>query len=222
MSRKIAVIDYGLGNLFNLHWALETIGAHASITSDPSVVLRADAAVLPGVGAFGDGMQGLAGLGLLDAVRQFAATGKPLLGICLGMQLLMSQSEEFGHHEGLGIIEGKVVKFTEAGDSGLSYKIPQIAWNRLLRPRGAQADASDPWKGTILESQSAPEPYMYFVHSYIVVPDRQENCLAETEYGRDLFCSVIRKGNVYGCQFHPERSSVGGLLMLKSFVEAPS
>ena len=207
---RIVVIDYGLCNLLSVHNALKHLGVDASVTHDPSELTGADAVILPGVGAFEDGMSGLRQRGFVEAVHGYVRSGRPLLGICLGMQLLMDQSLEFGVHEGLGLIAGEVVPVDCLSVDGSKLKLPHIGWNGLLR-------AERSWDGTMLAG--LPEGVeMYFVHSFRVVPKDRGHILAETEYGGKRFCSVVAKGNVYGCQFHPEKSSSMGLRLLGNFI----
>ena len=205
---KLAVIDYGLCNLLSVYHAFHSMGVEAQVTSDPEVVLNADAAILPGVGAFGDGMKGLRDKGLIKPIDEFVKTGKPFLGICLGAQMLLTRSHEFGVHEGLNFIPGEVRGFK--GTPEVPLKIPHIGWNQL---RLGQAS----WEGTILEGLKDGEQ-MYFVHSFYLDPADQRCGLARTEYGNHKFCSVVAKGNVYGCQFHPEKSAGAGLKILNNFV----
>ncbi|MEI8012989.1 MAG: imidazole glycerol phosphate synthase subunit HisH, partial [Candidatus Omnitrophota bacterium] len=200
----------GLCNLLSVYNALHHIGAEAVITDDPALLAKADHVILPGVGAFEDGMQGLKARGFIDAIRAYVATGRPLLGICLGMQLLMERSCEFGCHEGLGLIAGGVEPVDPVGAGGERLKIPHIGWNGL-------SEASRGWDGTFLAG--LPQGVeMYFVHSFRVVPADSRHVLAETEYGGKRFCSVVAKENVAGCQFHPEKSSAMGLALLKNFM----
>ena len=148
-----------------------------------------------------------------EAIKTHAAAGKPLLGICLGMQLLMGGSEEFGRHEGLNLIPGTVIRL-QSGEGAGRVRIPHIGWSALRRPEGAGAD----WTGTVVEA--VPDgSLMYFVHSFMVVPESAEHVLAETDYGPNTLCSVIRDGQVYGCQFHPERSGATGLSIYRHFVQ---
>lgn len=199
----IAIIDYGVGNLFSLQSSFAAIGREAAVTADEKVISAADRLILPGVGAFEDAAKKLRDSGLSDVIRREAAGGKPLLGICLGMQLLLEKSYEYGEHEGLGLIKGSVKPIADVIDKGL--KIPHIGWNRL-----------------IVKKQSPLFRYLregdcvYFVHSYYAAdcPD----VTAVAEYSAELTASVERK-NVYGCQFHPEKSGEVGLRILQAFCE---
>ena len=212
MSNKtITIADYGMGNLFSIERAINRIGGMAHITDNPSDIAKAERVILPGVGAFGKGMHELRARRLDEALREFIKTGRPLLGICLGMQLLFSEGAEFEWNEGLSIVAGKVIRFKDPMPDENIFKIPQIGWNRIL-PQGAL-----PWDATILDA-IAPGSYFYFVHSFICVPENNAHVLAASEYGRDIFCSVARKDNVYGCQFHPERSAADGLKIYDNFL----
>lgn len=206
-SPHVAIIDHGLGNLFSVKHACEHAGIRADITSERKAILAADAVILPGVGAFGDAMDTLRRLDLVAVLRDIAASPKPLVGVCLGVQLLMTESYEFGHHRGLGIIEGPVVRFDRPKQDGRELKVPQICWNRI----GRRA----PWEGTLLDGIVDGE-YMYFVHSYYVQPQDPGVVLSATRYGHIDFCSSLRKGNVFACQFHPERSSAQGLRIYRN------
>ena len=200
----IAVIDYGVGNLFSLRSSLRRLGLDAAVTADPARIRAADRIILPGVGAFGDAMDKLRAAGLVPVLRQEAAQ-KPLLGICLGMQLLFEESEEYGLHKGLGLLPGRVVAMEGRLPAGLP--IPHIGWNGLTLTNPACPLFRDTKDGDCV----------YFVHSYYA-----EGCgdalAATAEYGRDLTATVWRD-NVYGCQFHPEKSGPVGLQMLRAFVE---
>ena len=206
-SPRVAIIDYGLGNLFSVKHACEHAGIRADITSERKVILAADAVILPGVGAFGDAMDTLRRLDLVTVLRDIAASPKPLVGVCLGVQLLMTESYEFGHHRGLGIIEGPVVRFDRPKKDGRELKIPQMCWNRI--------DRRAPWGGTLLDGIVDGE-YMYFVHSYYVQPQDPDVVLSATRYGDIEFCSSLQKGSVFACQFHPERSSTQGLRIYRN------
>jgi glutamine amidotransferase len=207
---QVVIVDYGLGNLFSVERALRYLGASCEITSDAAKISAAHRLILPGVGAFGDGMKGLAGRGLVEPIKEFIATGRPFMGICLGMQLLMTEGEEFGIHKGLDVIKGRVRRLDESG----GYKIPHIGWNSLTPPGGRSESA---WKGTVLQRLKS-NSFVYFVHSNAVVPDDPSFCLASTSYGDNTFCSVVRKDNICGCQFHPERSADAGLDIYKEFI----
>jgi len=195
---KPVIIDYGLCNLRSVFNALKHLGIDSTVSHHPEDLKSADMAILPGVGAFEDGMIGLRRHGLVEAIGDYVQMGKPLLGICLGMQLLMDKSYEFGEHEGLKLISGEVVRFDQK-DHDHDIKIPHIGWNGLLQ-------AGQEWDRTILKGLNERDE-MYFVHSYYVSPRDRSRVLAETEYGQRRFCSIISKGLVYGCQFHPEKSS---------------
>jgi glutamine amidotransferase len=201
----VAIVDYGMGNLFSVKHACEHTGLAAEITSSRQAVLDADAVILPGVGAFGDAMATLREFDLVSALQEVATAGKPLVGICLGMQLLMEESFEFGRHAGLGIIPGTVIRFENPGGAQRVLKVPQVCWNRLYRVAGP-----DPWAGTLL--QGLPDGvFMYFVHSFYVQPEHPEVAVATTRYGSIEFCSALSFGNIFACQCHPERSGPQGL-----------
>ncbi len=198
------IIDYGVGNLFSLAHSLRSVGAAASVTGDAEAILRADHVILPGVGAFGDAAAKLRATGLDGVVKAVAARGTPIMGICLGMQLLLEKSYEFGEHEGLGLIPGEVRPISEAIPA--DYKIPHIGWNalELLWPHPIFKDVK-------------PGDCVYFVHSFYGA-GCGEALLATAEYGAHLTAAVGR-GNVVGCQFHPEKSGDVGLRILKAFCE---
>ncbi len=206
---RIAVVDYGVGNLRNVYKALEAAGAPAEIVNTPDGLAGAAGIVLPGVGAFGDAAANLRAAGfeapLLDAI----AAGTPLLGICVGMQLLLDASEEMGRHRGLGIIPGRVVRFAAdlPGDNGRPLKVPQIGWNQLHH-RG-----DDPLLAGLPDGA-----YAYFVHSYYCAPAAPEHIVATTDFGI-AYASVIRRGAVWGIQCHPEKSQAVGLRILRNFVD---
>lgn len=212
----VALIDYGRSNLFSVQHALETINARVEITNDPDMILKVDKLIIAGVGAFGDGMEGLRRSGLIDAIKEFVAQGKPVLGICLGMQLFMTEGEEFGLHAGLNLISGRVVRVRGLDPENKKLKIPHIGWNQIHLP--ANDIAGDKWANISLLKGISPGEYVYFLHSYIVVPDDTDTIAAQTTYGVNNFCSVITKKNVHGCQFHPERSSMVGLRIYRNFV----
>jgi imidazole glycerol phosphate synthase, glutamine amidotransferase subunit len=214
MNPNVTVVDYGVGNLFSVCRALEHCGAGVAVSGDPAVIMASPRVVLPGVGAFADGMQGLAERGLDRAMRGYAASGRPLLGICLGMQLLVSTSEEFGVHAGLGIIPGRVVAIPAAGADGRPHKIPHVGWSPLKVPEGRNG-----WDDSILKGV-APGESVYLVHSYSVVPDDEAARLADCDYDGRLISAAIQQGNVAGCQFHPEKSGPAGLKILHNFIHS--
>ncbi|QGG54383.1 imidazole glycerol phosphate synthase subunit HisH [Paenibacillus sp. FSL W8-1187] len=195
----IAVIDYGLGNLHSVSKAVERLGCEALVTSDLAEILSADGAILPGVGAFGDAMAFLRETGMDEATRAFAASGKPLLGICLGMQLLFDEGEEHGPHQGLGLLPGRVVRFRG------EYKIPHMGWNRL------QFRQESP----LLEGLE--EGHVYFVHSYHALPAEPSDLIAVTDYHQPV-TAIVGRGNVTGMQFHPEKSGELGMSLLRNFL----
>ncbi len=205
---KVAIVDYGLGNIFSIERAVRHAGGDPLITADRREIEKADRIILPGVGAFGDGINGLKHKGLDKMLADCARSGKMIFGICLGMQLMMTNSEEFGFNEGLDLIPGKVIRFPDPERNNPKYKVPHVGWNVI----------SGDWDGSIL-SNNAPGEFFYFVHSYRVIPDRPEHVLAMTEYGGHRFCSVVKKENVLGCQFHPELSGESGLKIYREFVK---
>lgn len=220
---EVIIIDYGMGNLFSLERVVAHLGGRAVISKDIQTIECAGRLILPGVGAFGDGIRNLRLGGLDRAIQAFVHSKRLLLGICLGMQLLMSESEEYGLHQGLDLVPGRVVKFLEPGPENIFYKIPHVGWNTLEYPShgnkgGKNAlDGNNPWEKTIFRKISEGA-FVYFVHSYMVVPSDRDVILSETVYGRNRFCSALRKGNIWGCQFHPEVSGDVGLKILKEFL----
>ena len=209
---KVTVIDYGLSNLRSVQNAFAHCGAETLLTSSAADVRAAEALVLPGVGAFRDGMAGLERLGLVEVIRQKAAEGTPLLGICLGMQMLFDESEEFGTYPGLGLIPGRVVKIPDTDAQGNPQKVPHISWDPLL-PAGGHTD----FAGTVLAGV-APGQECYFIHSYEAKPAHEADRLADTRYGGRNVCAVAAHGSVVGCQFHPEKSGPVGLSILSQFI----
>lgn len=200
----IAIIDYGVGNLFSLQSSFARIGAEAVVTGDPGVIAKAERVILPGVGAFEDAARALRESGLADVVKTEAKSGKPLLGVCLGMQMLFEKSYEYGEHEGLGLLAGSVRPIAPMITPGL--KVPQIGWNALHFVRESP-----------LFKYVSEGSHVYFVHSYAAV-GCGDSLIATTEYGAEL-TAAVGLGNVYGCQFHPEKSGSVGLDILRAFCE---
>ena len=200
----VAIIDYGVGNLFSLCSSLKMIGVETVVTSDKEVIKKADKIILPGVGAFGDAAKKLRDCGMADLIKELAANGKPILGICLGMQLLFEKSYEYGDHKGLGLIKGEIVPLD--GKISKDLNIPHIGWNRL-----------DFKKRTPIFKYIKNGDFVYFVHSFYAA-NCMESVTATSEYGIAVTASVQNK-NVYGCQFHPEKSGDVGLNILKAFCE---
>ncbi|HEX5035025.1 MAG TPA: imidazole glycerol phosphate synthase subunit HisH [bacterium] len=199
----IAIIDYDMGNLRSVSKAVEHVGGEAVITRDPKVLTTADKVILPGVGAFRDCIGNLKEYGLAEPVKEFIASGRPFLGICVGMQLLADESEEGGRYEGLGVIPGKVRRFP--ADSGL--KVPHMGWNQLKL------------KGTPTLLKGLDEEFVYFVHSYYVEPAKPKGLVAATsDYGQ-TFAAALEKDNIFATQFHPEKSQKVGLKILERFVK---
>ncbi len=202
----IAIIDYGMGNLRSVQKGFECVGHEAVVTRDPLVIDQAGHVVLPGVGAFGDCMENLARFELMDVIHRSIASGKPFLGICLGYQLLFSESEEFGYHQGLGILAGKVKAIPRPSEEGgTSFKIPHMGWNTIQ-----VNTVAPPLRGI------ASDSYVYFVHSYYVEPTDCGLVSTQTDYGIS-FASSVWKDNVFATQWHPEKSQAVGLQVLKNF-----
>lgn len=207
----MAVVDYGIGNVLSVTRALTHCGASVELTDSPSKIMENTHLVLPGVGAFADGMNGLKERGLVDTVRKFVSLGRPFLGICLGMQIMFDMSEEFGEHAGLGFIPGRVVPIPQTDAEGKPHKIPHIGWNELQ-----PASKSDGWENSILRG-ILPSSSVYFVHSFTAVPADDCHRLSDSFYNGRRISAVIRRGNLYGCQFHPEKSGPVGLKILQNF-----
>lgn len=204
----IAIIDYGMGNLRSVQKGFEKVGFEAVVTSDPRVVLEADRVVLPGVGAFRDCMRNLEEGGFVEPILKVISEGRPFLGICLGLQLLFTESEEFGIHKGLDLIKGRVIRFPEGmTEGGEKLAVPHMGWNQLNFKRSLPVFSG-------LEEGTN----VYFVHSYYVKPDDDSVVAATTNYGLD-FCSSIVRDNLVATQFHPEKSQNSGLRILKNFGE---
>ncbi len=200
----IAVIDYGIGNLGSVKNALDYLGLESVITSDKDKILSADKVILPGVGAFQDAIDTFRNRGFEPVLNEFIKSGKPVLGICVGMQMLFEYSNEFGRHKGLGIMKGEIIKFKESKDN--SYKIPQMGWNQI------EVVDDNP----LLKGLNGKD--VYFVHSYHLTGN-DENIIAYTEYAGVKYGSAVKSNNVYACQFHPEKSGETGLQILRNFGE---
>jgi glutamine amidotransferase len=209
---KVAVIDYGLGNLLSVRRGLEHCGATVTVTADPGAILSATKVILPGVGAFADGMAALRRQGLDAVVREVAARGIPLLGICLGMQMLLDESDEFGTTAGLGLIPGRVIPVPSTTADGRSLKIPHIGWDALVLPQGRED-----WEGTVLQGVKLGEA-VYFVHSFMASPADPRDRVADCLYGAAPVSAAIEHENVIGCQFHPEKSGETGLKIIRRFL----
>ena len=203
----LAIVDYGRGNLRSVQNGFRQIGASARVSGDPETIAKADGVVFPGVGAFRDCMQNLAARGLDDALRQVIRDGKPVLAICVGMQALLSESEEFGTTPGLDIVAGRVRRFPQPGAARQRLKVPHMGWNQLRLHRSCP----------LLDG--LPERvYTYFVHSYYAIPTESAVVVASTDYGVE-FASVLWRDNLYATQFHPEKSQTWGLRILRNFVQ---
>ena len=213
-SPAVAVIDYGMGNLLSVCRGLEHCGATATVTADHDAILSAQRVVLPGVGAFADGMAELRRRGLDAVVREVAARGTSLLGICLGMQMLLDESEEFGTTAGLGLISGQVIAVPATTSDGQPQKIPHIGWNALV-----VSESREHWQGTLLEGIKVGEA-VYFVHSFMAAPTNASHRIADCIYGGGKVSAAIGRSNVFGCQFHPEKSGEVGLRVLRRFLAA--
>jgi glutamine amidotransferase len=209
---EVTVIDYDVGNLLSVQRGFEHCGAKVVLTADPEQILASKRVVLPGVGAFGNAMQALGRLGLVPVIRELAHRQIPLLGICLGMQLLLDESEEFGITSGLGLIPGRVIPVPSKTLTGESQKIPHIGWSGL-RP----SSQSSGWNGTLMQD-NRPGEAAYFVHSFMAAPADPSHRIAECEYGGHLIPATIGRDHITGCQFHPEKSGEVGLKILRRFI----
>ena len=199
----IGIIDYNMGNLASVYNACSLLDTKASIVKNPDDLKNFDRIILPGVGAFGDAMLHLKQTGMKDAILDFSKSGKPMIGICLGMQLLFESSEEFGAHEGLGLIDGKILKFDKSKMKE-DFKVPHMGWNKITNTKSVLFDGLE-------------DPYLYFVHSFHV-QTKETNVIGSTTYGYE-FASAVNKNNIYGFQPHPEKSHDNGLKILKNFLK---
>ena len=212
VTPKVTIIDYGVGNLLSVQRGFEHCGAKVVLTSDPEVILKSQKVILPGVGAFPNAMEALKQLDLVLVIQELARLKKPLLAICLGMQLLMEESEEFGVTAGLGLISGRVVAVPNKSLEGNPQKIPYIGWGSL-QPTNSASD----WTDTLLQDNE-PGDAAYFVHSFMAEPSDQKNKVAHSVYGGHRISAVIKKDQITGCQFHPEKSGEVGLKILRRFI----
>lgn len=208
---KVVVADYGVGNLFSVCRSLDHMGAAVELSGDPDTIAQADRLIVPGVGAFGRCMEALQSHGLVEPILAHARSGRPWLGICVGMQMMLDASEEFGTHAGLGLIKGHVRAIPSTTTEGGRLKVPHIGWNQLQPAAGAS------WDHTPL-AHTAPGTCLYFVHSYVAQPEDPSVRLAEALYGGHPLTVAIRHNNTFGLQFHPEKSATPGLAILQSFL----
>lgn len=211
---KAAIIDYQMGNMFSVRNACTFVGLEAHTTSVAADLMKADMAILPGVGAFGDAMNNLKRLDLIEPIIDFINSGRPFVGICLGLQLLMSESEEFGVHKGLNVIAGSVEKFSHGSNNGRTIKVPQVGWNRIYKSDQllAESEMQDPY------SDVRDGEYMYFVHSFYAQPATDDVVMTTTNYEGTEYCSSLHRDNVFAFQFHPEKSGKEGIKIYQNLV----
>ena len=208
---RVQIIDYRLGNLFSIQQACEQVGIEAFVSDEKETFSKVDGLILPGVGAFGDAMASLRSLGLVEPVQEAASKGKPLLGICLGMQLLFERSEEFGEHEGLGLLAGEIRRIPEQSSGERKLRVPNVGWNRVAFSHREECQE--------LRASIPSQSYMYFVHSYYAEPTDSGDVFTTTKYGEFRYCSGVLRGTILGMQFHPEKSSVLGLQFYKNWAQ---
>ena len=213
MSTKITLLDYGMCNMLNVARALEHAGADVHVTEAPKDAVAAERLVVPGVGAFSECMRAVNDLGHGDAIREFVKSGRPMLGICVGMQILFEASEEFGETPGLGILPGRVRLVPNATTTGARQRVPHIGWNHLIEPQAGRI-----WGKTLLEPFGTVGPAVYFVHSFAAQPSNDDDRLADCDYGGHRISAMVKRDNLTATQFHPERSGTVGLRMLKEFL----
>lgn len=216
MTSKTVVVDYGIGNVFSVCNAIRQAGGEAELTGELSRIRDAERLILPGVGAFGRAMDALRSLGLAEALKRFIETERPFLGICIGMQVLMESSSEFGAHQGLAIIPGRVERIPDRSPEGGRLRVPHIGWARI-RSNGPSAER---WQGTPLSCPEVEGRSLYFVHSYHCVPEDDRHRTAFVEYGGQEITAAVRNRNVLGVQFHPERSGAVGQAFLRRFIDS--
>ena len=208
----ISAIDYGIGNILSVIRAFEFCGTKVLVVNSKKGIENSEVLVLPGVGAFSKGMKELVERDYILPIKKFCKSGKPFLGICLGMQMMFESSEEFGFHKGLSLVKGQVKSIPSTDGNDKPHKIPHIGWNELIST-GSMAD----WKDTILENVQKQNA-VYFVHSFAADITSSENCLATCDYNGRKLAAVIESENLYGCQFHPEKSGASGLQIIKNFI----
>jgi glutamine amidotransferase len=213
MAKRITLLDYGMCNMLNVARAFEHSGADLHITENPADVASADRLVVPGVGAFRDSINEVNSRGFGDAIRRYVDTGRPMLGICVGMQILFEASEEFGEHVGLGILPGRVQPIPSLATDGVSQRVPHIGWNHLV-----ESEQGRDWAGTLLAPLKGRKPAVYFVHSFAAQPSNTADRLADCVYGGHRICAAVQRDNVMATQFHPERSGETGLDVVRHFV----
>jgi glutamine amidotransferase len=209
----VTIVDYGMCNLLNVVRAFEHCGAQVTVTEDPKAVGTAARLVVPGVGAFSDSVKEVVARGFGDAIRAFVEIGRPMFGICVGMQMLFEASEEFGDHAGLGILPGRVMAVPAVSQDGRLQRVPHIGWNHLVEPESGRD-----WSGTLLDPMVGTQPAVYFVHSFSAVPADPSDRLADCLYGGHRICAAVQRGNLMASQFHPERSGEAGLAMVRRFL----
>lgn len=214
-AQKITLLDYGMCNMLNVARALEHAGADVLVTENPSDAVAAERLVVPGVGAFSECMRAVNNLGHGDAIREFVRSGRPMLGICVGMQILFEASEEFGETPGLGILPGRVRAVPNRTTDGAAQRVPHIGWNHLIEPQAGRS-----WKGSILESFGKAGPAVYFVHSFAAQPLDDNDRLADCDYGGHRISAMVKRDNITATQFHPERSGTVGLQLLERFISS--
>lgn len=214
MKKKIAIIDYKDSNLFSVQNACNHVGLEATITLDAKVIENSDAAILPGVGAFRDAMKNLDELDLIHPIKDFVQSGRPFMGVCLGLQLLFSESEEFGSCNGLDLIKGQVRKFPHQKKNGEKIKIPQICWNQIYKRANTLQDGDSSPLKDIDDGE-----FMYFVHSYYVKPENDKYVLTKTNYEGIEYCSSVLYENIFATQFHPEKSAEKGIKIYQAWAK---
>lgn len=213
VNKHVTLLDYGMANLLNVVRAFEYCGATVTVTESAKEAMSASRLVVPGVGAFEYALNELRARGLDDAIRGFAQSGKPLFGICVGMQMLFDTSAEFGSHDGLGILSGRVLPVPNVTVQGESQRVPHIGWNHLIPPV-----AGRDWGATLLSPFKGQVPAFYFVHSFSAQPEQDTDWLADCVYGGHRLCAAVQRENVVATQFHPERSGNVGLALVKEFL----